>query len=119
MSVVNSDEAFLLQRERCLLEPHSRTSNAVSELLADDFVEFGSSGQRYSKSDVIQSLKTESATKLEASDFRVRFITPEVALITYVTRRSGSLAARSLRSSLWRQVGGSWQLVFHQGTPSA
>jgi hypothetical protein len=38
----------------------------------------------------------------------------ECALLNYVTE---SEAGRARRSSIWRQTGEHWQLVFHQGTP--
>lgn len=119
MNSVSSAEELLVQLEKCLLQPNTRNSGEVAQLLADDFVEFGSSGQRFTKPEVIHALQVESPDRFEASGFRVRFLAQHVALVTYVALRSGSHhSSSSLRSSLWEQLDGRWQLVFHQGTPT-
>jgi len=117
MSVVNPTEALLLQLEQSLLHPQTRKPDTAARLLADDFVEFGASGRRHGKADVLALLQNAPPERIEAADFQVRFLTPEVALLTYATARRGNAAPRCLRSSLWRQRDGNWQLAFHQGTP--
>jgi hypothetical protein len=106
-----------------LLNPGVRSSiEALSELLADDFVEFGSSGRRYSKQDILDTLPTESGLNFELSDFALRMLAPGVALATYQVLRStagGEPLRRSLRSSIWVIRDGRWQILFHQGTPMA
>jgi hypothetical protein len=102
------DEVFALE-ERLLL-PEVRTSAAaLDRLIADEFMEFGSSGQTYTKQDVIAQLQAAPNFVVKMEGFRVMALAPDVALATYRT-------GRSLRSSIWRQENGAWRIVFHQGT---
>lgn len=114
-----TDELFELEKK--LLDPElRRTPEKLANLLADDFIEFGSSGHAYDKRRILFLLKKQLPTRLVIEEFRVIEIAPSAALVTY---RAGSESAKteaarySLRSSLWMQRNGSWQMVFHQGTP--
>jgi hypothetical protein len=119
MNSTSFDEKLLVRLEKSLLQAPGRKSSELSQLLADDFVEFGCSGRSFTKLEVIQALYTEPAVEFETSDFLVRFLDAHIALLTYVAHRNGSPSSTSLRSSLWKQKDGRWQLVFHQGTPAA
>ena len=58
---------------------------AVSDLLADSFVEFGRSGRMYEKEEVVRRLAAESIETLEthtARDFVIRPLADGVALLT-------------------------------------
>jgi len=96
---------------------------AVSNLLADSFVEFGRSGRVYEKEEVVRRLAAGSIEPPEthiARDFVPRPLADDVVLLTY---RSFRLAEdtedrQTLRSSLWKFISGRWQMVFHQGTPT-
>jgi glyoxylase I family protein len=110
--------AHLEALERELLTPDARKSARVDELLADDFVEFGSSGRVYTKAAIVAALRGEIPTTLTAADFQLRMLGPDVALLTYRTRRHGEPDFHALRSSIWRRDGGSWRMAFHQGTPT-
>jgi len=90
---------------------------AVSELLADEFVEFGSSGRVYDKPAIIEALSNETGDpQISVEEFNVRDLAPDVVLVTYKTKPAGSEAVTALRSSIWKRIGGKWQMVFHQGT---
>jgi hypothetical protein len=115
-------EAHLRQLEESLLDPAvRRDSELVASLLADDFIEFGSSGRSFDKASIIEELKNEPARPASLlSDFAARPLSPDVMLVTYrSTRRSplGETTAQAQRSSIWVQRDGRWQLTFHQGTP--
>jgi hypothetical protein len=91
----------------------------LAVLLAEDFVEFGSSGRVFNRTEIIAALAKETATKRSLTEFKATMLSEDVALVTYrATRRStGDAAAVSaLRSSIWRRRDGRWQMVFHQGT---
>jgi len=110
----------LLQRwERALLEPQARKSPLVERLLADDFVELGSSGRRFDRAQAVAALRAEIPVEVTASDFEVRLLSSEIALVTYRARRHGAPPVDTLRSSIWQVREGRWQMVFHQGTPAA
>src|SRR5215218_1912836 len=94
-------------------------------LLADDFVEFGSSGRVFRRQDVIDAVRRApppDSTRRSIHDFRVVELGPDVALVTYRALRyegRDRREVRSLRSSLWKRTaaaGGAWKMVFHQGT---
>jgi hypothetical protein len=120
-----SQHAVALQAlEEQLLSTEGRASRTTVEaLLADEFVEFGSSGAAFGKQETIDGLAEESADghgyERAASDWMVRDLAVGVALVTYrVTSKnlSDGSSATSLRSSIWKHVGGRWRMVFHQGT---
>lgn len=90
---------------------------AVSELLADGFVEFGSSGKVFDKPAIIEALSNETGDlEIIVEDFTVRDLAPDVVLVTYKSKPAGSQPVTALRSSIWKRISGRWQMVFHQGT---
>jgi hypothetical protein len=103
------DEIFELEEQ--LIAPAVRASaQALARLIADEFIEFGSSGRVYTKEKVISQMVAAPNITVSIADFRVLAVSPDVALATYRTERS-------LRSSVWRREGKCWRIVFHQGTP--
>jgi hypothetical protein len=125
---ISPAEATLLRRlEEELLKPEVRRSpDRVGDLLSDDFVEFGSSGGVFNKQQVIEALEQEGppdpGIRLSLVDFIARRLASDVILVTYRTIQEGGPGARResrLRSSIWKLIEGRWQMVFHQGTPSA
>lgn len=107
--------------ERRLLDPATRLdSTALGSLLADGFVEFGSSGRIFSREQIITELTIESAAgpTLSLTDFAITPLTLEVVLATYQSHRSDpqNNGTRSLRSSIWVQRDDGWKIIFHQGT---
>lgn len=116
-----SVKATLLVLEEELLSFQVRASAArLNELLADDFVEFGSSGLIYDKASIIRELgESGFVADFEVGDFRLVMSSEDSAFVTYrceVRSDNGDLIRKSNRSSLWRLVDDHWQLVFHQGT---
>ncbi len=115
---------FFRHLEQELHRPETRSSrDAVSALLANDFMEFGSSGGIYNKAVVVDALAREAATDTltlsEVHDFTVSSIAPEAVLVTYRSMRRSDCGAperQTLRSSIWKRIDGRWQMLFHQGT---
>ena len=91
------------------------SAHEAAALLADDFFEFGASGKVWTKHEVIAAMAKWQPIERTFADFAVRELSPSVCLVTYrlVDAEASSL---SLRSSLWRHDGESWQMLFHQGT---
>ncbi|MEX6507231.1 DUF4440 domain-containing protein [Jiella sp. M17.18] len=112
----------LMELEVSLLDPALRADpDRVGALLADDFVEIGSSGAVSGRAAIIAALAVEAAdgpVDRQVSDMEVRLLSPEVALITYRVRRGrpGTASVVNLRSSIWTCKDGRWQMRFHQGT---
>jgi hypothetical protein len=115
-------EDHLRQLEERILQPSVRKSaEEVSELLASEFIEFGSSGRIFDRQQIIASLQMEPTVRRSVVDFRTCILAPAVVLVTYRAVRQGTSDAQpihSLRSSIWKLIDGRWQMVFHQGTPS-
>lgn len=117
--------AQLRALEERLLDPAVRASpERAGELLADDFLEFGSSGRRYDKAQVLRTLASEAGDRphFAISDFELKALAPDIALVTYracADVSEGAETRQSLRSSLWLLRSGRWQMAFHQGTPTS
>jgi|SRR5215831_11902728 len=116
-----AEVALLRDLEEDLLKPEVRGSpDRINHLLADEFIEFGSSGRVFDKRRIIEALQQETPEKtlpISLVDFAVRRLAPNVMLVTYRATSQDTLESR-LRSSIWKLIEGRWQMVFHQGTPS-
>lgn len=106
--------------EEKLLRPEvRRNTDELSQLIADDFVEYGSSGKIYTKRDVLKALPNEPEMHTEIKNFHARSLSPEVVLLNYELLSSDARSRRtrrSARSSIWQLSDGRWQIVFHKGT---
>ncbi len=89
-------------------------------MLAENFLEFGSSGRTWTRNSIIELLSRETTFIAPAiEDFRCDFLSDDVALVTYRTIRAdadSSEVLASLRSSIWTKKSGAWRMRFHQGT---
>jgi hypothetical protein len=99
-----------------------RNRNRMEMLLHPDFVEFGRSGRRYSRADILNEFGPDSVLPaIHSERFRLVLLAEEVALLTYVSAHldaSGEVHRHTLRSSIWVRTQTGWQLRFHQGTPT-
>jgi ribonuclease HI len=106
---------ILRTREMELLDPETRADPVrIRELLHDDFVEFGSTGNVYNKRLLLDMLKGEKSAKVVIREFAVRQLAADTALVTY--RTVGEAGQEARRSSVWIRSDGAWKLAFHQGT---
>lgn len=112
----------LYQLEKRLLQPEVRRSvSELANLLADDFVEFGSSGRVFSKQQVVEGLPHSPTLQMAILNFQAKPLAPDVVLTTFYLIKQNETRVEmrySLRSSIWKFIDGRWQMVFHQGTPS-
>lgn len=120
MQMRDKDTAHFFELETSLHrgEIRSRT-DLTSELLADAFIEFGSSGKVWNKSSIIESMRgEESDSQITVEDFAARELAPGVVLVTYTSKKvaEDQAVASTLRSSIWKHLDGKWQMIFHQGT---
>src|SRR6185312_3999677 len=94
--------------------------DAVAALLADGFMEFGSSGTIYTKATIIELLKGETVdSRVTVENFQSRELGQGVVLVTYISSKPCGIheeTIRVLRSSIWQFQQDTWQMVFHQGT---
>lgn len=112
---------LIQQPEEQLLQSDVRHSaQTLDALLADEFLEFGSSGRTYDKQKVLESLPNENPVPRTLNNFKTMTLSPGVILATYHSTywEPGAEPAHSRRCSIWKLVNGRWQMVFHQGTPT-
>ncbi len=105
--------------ETDLLKPEVRSSKEkLDELIAPDFIEYGSSGLVYDKNDILERLPNGDSPVYTLSDFEIFILSENVVQTRFKTDRvdkDGSTTS-SFRSSLWRKENNKWQMFFHQGT---
>ncbi|MEK4699876.1 DUF4440 domain-containing protein [Solibacillus sp. FSL R7-0668] len=95
----------LLQLEKKLLEPEIRLSkDELSNLLADSFFEFGSSGKVLYKDENIGEMSL-SIVQMKLSDFEIHPMSEEIVLTTYRIYNEMK-NEHSLRSSIWKLIDG-------------
>ncbi len=111
-------EQKLKDLEKLLLKPDVRKSlKVLLKILADDFVEYGSSGKIFSNKEIINALQSETIQKLKLSNFKLRELGKNHYLVTYKgIKEEGGQKYYSLRSSIWIKVKDEYQMIFHQGT---
>ena len=111
----------IYELELSLLKPEVRSSReALGKLLADDFIELGNSGNKYTKADILERLPN-ALEKIQyvVSDFAIDTPSDNIVVATFKTERTtdGKEKVISLRSSHWRNNDGGWQMFFHHATP--
>lgn len=118
-------EKYIFQLENDLLKSEVRKSpQKLSELLAEDFIEFTSSGSEYhyKSSDVFQKQDDNSQLLWQIIDFKIKLLSDDCVLATYKVVKHNEPNENkkySLRSSIWKSYCGKWKMIFHQGTPTS
>lgn len=121
---MDSIEEHLLQLENELLKSETRkSSQRISELLANDFVEFCSNGSEYhyKNGDVFQAQDDDNVLCWEILDFKIKELSIDCILAKYKVIKHNEVDRNkkySLRSSIWKNYNGKWKILFHQGTLS-
>jgi hypothetical protein len=111
-------EQTLPALEASLWRRDTRFDRALMEAtFAPDFHEFGRSGRRYTRAEMI--FDTSDAEPIDATLHRltVTDLAPRLALVTYISEVRADTTEWANRSSIWDCASGRWQLRFHQGTP--
>ena len=106
--------------EESLWRPETRFDRALMErTLAADFFEFGRSGRVWTREDCLAHDYQEINARLPLDNFAVHDVSDDVVMVTYVSAVTyDGVEELANRCSVWRRVGGDWQLRFHQGTPT-
>jgi len=93
------------------------TLEQCAALMADDFIEIGSSGKRYNKQQALQAMQHSGGVQTRMSDFQVRSLSPDIALVTYRAHKEvNNETVSTLRSSIWKRENHRWKVHYHQGT---
>ena len=115
-------KTLIYNLETSLLSLEIRSSEKdLNMLLAEDFREFGSSGETYDKKMILERLPKDSQispVEFVVSDFEVKELSESVVLATFKTDKilSDKSHVVALRTSIWRKQNNSWKMIFHQGT---
>ncbi len=102
--------------EKLLSNEVRNSEKELNQLLADDFLEYGKSGNIYTKKNTIEALlQEESKIEITLFNFRVKLLAENIILALYETKTSNNKVV--LRSSIWKKnITLGWQIIFHQGT---
>ncbi|MHB8255202.1 MAG: nuclear transport factor 2 family protein [Acidiferrobacter sp.] len=119
MASRESHQRLRILEERLLSRVSDGSDPSLTTLLAEDFCEVGCSGRLYDKTETISRLATHIGRHFSITDFQIRFLAPDVALLIYllIVTEDPDTTRSSWRSSLWQCHHGRWQIHFHQGTP--
>ena len=110
---------LIIKQEMQLLSKTDPTE-VLSDLIDDEFTEFGSSAQIFDKHEIMRWLLSEDKSERIGMQFKAKRLSDDVMLITYISCIKDNYFAEikhALRSSIWRHKDGRWRMVFHQGTP--
>jgi hypothetical protein len=94
----------------------------IEPLLADAFLEIGSSGELYSKAEVLHAISDIPILDCIFGEFNALPVGDDCLILTYSTRMKRShkgqeFTQHAYRSSTWVRRDGRWLLMFHQATP--
>jgi hypothetical protein len=94
----------------------------INQLIHSSFREIGYSGNIYSKSEILDSLLNEiqPTYSVWSQDYQFIELSEEMVQVMYKEARidaQGKLSRHAIRTSIWQNVSGCWQIRFHQATP--
>jgi hypothetical protein len=117
---VNALTSKIIQLEQRLFQPDVRASYVeLDKLIADEFIEIAASGAQFGKKEALSRLPSEFAPKINAHDFELRLLAPNCVQLLYkatMIKQGETKVISSLRCSIWSEINGQWQMVYHQGT---
>ncbi len=94
------------------LEDRLAQGRDFERLLHPEFFEFGRSGRRWSRAEVLAELSSAGEAPMR-SDVQAIELAPDCWLLSW-----RSLGPRpAWRSSIWQHGAAGWQMRFHQATP--
>jgi len=114
----DQDVQAVIELELRLQKPEVRAEpGAVEALLHPGFSEFGASGRRWGRTEMIAALAAEQPggeePAITATEMTGTRLADDVIHLTYLSQRAGR---RALRSSIWLRTPDGWRVYFHQGT---
>jgi hypothetical protein len=116
-SLPDVDLGNVIELEIALLSDEVRRSRALlEELLDPEFCEIGASGRMRTRPEVLDEILADQPgvrSPIQTAEMEASAVGEDLILVRYVSDSNGR---RARRSSLWRRAGGSWRVVFHQGT---
>jgi hypothetical protein len=113
----DQDVQAVIELELRLQKPEVRAEpGAVEALLHPGFSEFGASGRRWGRTEMLAALAAEQPAceepAITATEMTGTRLADDVIHLTYLSQRAGR---RALRSSIWLRTPDGWRVYFHQG----
>lgn len=119
VEISKEDAKNLNQLEEALWRSETRFDLSFQEkVFAPDFFEFGRSGRRYTREQMVRTESQPIRAKLPLQDFHIHVLDEKNVLITYISEVQYEELERANRCSVWSKAKDGWQLRFHQGTPT-
>lgn len=100
--------------ETLLSEVVRKSAAKLNELLTDDFLEHGASGNVYDKESILNTLPETAHTEMTMENFQIITESDTTVVCAYQLLVEDEL--HSNRSSVWVKNEAGWQMRFHQGT---
>lgn len=118
MKMSNTELEKLKELEESLWKSETRFDLSHQEkVFAPDFFEFGRSGRRYTREQIIRSESQPIQAKLPLQNFNVHLLDNKNVLVTYISEVQYEELEKANRCSVWSKTSSGWQIRFHQGTP--
>jgi hypothetical protein len=113
------DHVILTRLEEDMWREVTRFDRTFQEQrFADDFFEFGRSGQAYTRNQIIQLDSQPIHAVIPLPNLAIRLIDRNTAQVTYNSQvEYDSVVEYARRSSIWSRTESGWVMRFHQGTP--
>ncbi len=110
----------LVALEKALLTFEVRhNEEKLEQLIAPEFREIGASGAYFGLTEILQRLPEEQNWTARVQDFECYSLGKGICQLVFkafIKHHDSDSGTFSLRSSIWRQFGDDWKVVFHQGT---
>lgn len=108
--------ALFLELEYQHLKPENRrSSQRLKEIIAEDFLEIGSSGKLMRRSDFDYEDDLLNADEYLIDTLEARSLSNDCVLTVYQLENK-TRGVMTRRSSIWKKMNSNWVLSFHQGT---
>lgn len=108
----------LISKEEQLLENDIRNdANRLAEIIDDHCIEFTPSGKQNRYRSGAQFEMTSGVSYIDSNTVSLIDLAEDCKLLLYVTVKvNKNVRMKSNCSSVWKETGGNWKIVFHQGT---
>jgi hypothetical protein len=120
----STDEAIIAQEKQVWDAIKNKDFDGFAAMLADDQIYISDDGV-HDKADTIKGVKELALTDVSLSDWKVRNLDKEAAVVTYTLNLKGTGAGKPLpnapqrASTAWMKRSGKWVALYHQDTEVA
>ncbi|MBK8202516.1 MAG: DUF4440 domain-containing protein [Bdellovibrionales bacterium] len=120
MDLTETEKEDLIKLEEALWKSETRFNLSFQEkVFASDFFEFGRSGRRYTREQMVRTESQPIRAKFPLKNLKIHPLDSNNVLVTYISEVQYDELELANRCSVWSRKKDGWQLRFHQGTPTA